>query len=379
MLRWWQAERGVQTLEWVALALVVLALMGAVTRYLSGPGGAQVAAPIRQALQQYVWCLEGAGACPGAGSAVGDGSGIPGARPPGTQPPGARSPSGPTVRPDFSESRGHNFWDGAWKWLTDRWEDAKRTATQVWQTLQDGARAIWNWLDEHKGIVAGGLTALLILGVAAGIALLVGLTPLGWAIAIGAALGALLFGFLYHFGAPKDQQTWGGAFAFVAQGAAIGGLLASGGAALWKLGISGILKLAMGKGAIGGISSAISYFLTTPLSEIDLPNLGLAVAGGVLTEMIAGDFVKAALGALIGTIQDAREGKISWRTPLNEFAKTFIGDKLGRLYNKQVFGSAAARGIGQLRQIGIRLNPPKSVMQIANRISWEVIKKNIGL
>jgi hypothetical protein len=55
---------GLQTLEWVALALVVLALLGAVTAYLNGPGGAQVAAPIQQALQRYAWCLEGAGACP---------------------------------------------------------------------------------------------------------------------------------------------------------------------------------------------------------------------------------------------------------------------------------------------------------------------------
>jgi hypothetical protein len=64
MRRWIRGSKGLQPLEWVALALVVLALLGAVTAYLNGPGGAQVAAPIQQALQRYAWCLEGAGACP---------------------------------------------------------------------------------------------------------------------------------------------------------------------------------------------------------------------------------------------------------------------------------------------------------------------------
>jgi len=62
-MRWIRSARGLQTLEWVALALVVLALIGAVVSYMNGPGGAQVAAQIQQALQQYAWCLEGAAAC----------------------------------------------------------------------------------------------------------------------------------------------------------------------------------------------------------------------------------------------------------------------------------------------------------------------------
>jgi hypothetical protein len=46
MRRWIRGSKGLQTLEWVALALVVLALLGAVTAYLNGPGGALGAAPM---------------------------------------------------------------------------------------------------------------------------------------------------------------------------------------------------------------------------------------------------------------------------------------------------------------------------------------------
>lgn len=374
LIRYWKSERGIQTLEWVALALVVLALIGAVTSYLNGPGGAQVAAPIQEAMQRYAWCLEGAGACPGAGWADTGNIGVPGgqprSQPPGVQPPGAQPPGNQSPGSGTPGSGSGGILDRIGQWARDRWEDAQRIATETWEALKAGARAAWNWIDQHKGIVAG-----VIVG---GLALLLGFTPLGWAVAIGAAIGALGFGLLYQFGVPQERQTWLGAFTFAGQGAALGGLIAYGSVGLLKLGVSRVLGLLTGKGIVGGIASFISYFLTTPTQERHPLDLALTVIGGVLTEMFGVLVIKAALSAVIGTVKAARQGKLNEYTPAVGFVKGYISAGARGRYDQQ-FGRAAAIGIGKLREAGLRLAPPKLVMRVANRVVWNLIKKIGGL
>jgi hypothetical protein len=159
MWRWIRGSKGLQTLEWVALALVVLALLGAVTAYLNGPGGAQVAAPIQQALQRYAWCLEGAGACPGAGVGSSFGAGVPGGgQVPGVR-PSANAPQASPMKP----------WEWVWwcvqhpggcardvgKWMQNRWENIRDGLSRAWEGLKTAARNAWTLLDQNRGIVAG--------------------------------------------------------------------------------------------------------------------------------------------------------------------------------------------------------------------------------
>jgi hypothetical protein len=259
MRRWIRGSKGLQTLEWVALALVVLALLGAVTAYLNGPGGAQVAAPIQQALQRYAWCLEGAGACPGAGGGNAFRTNPPGVNPlgtnpPGVNPPGANPPKGKPLDPGWCATHPRDCFSNLGKWVADRWEGVKQGAAQAWEGLKSTAEGVWKWLDEHKGLVAGGVVAgLLILGsilLTGGVALPIWL----------AVFGAVAFGGLYQLSGPKPGlQGWLEAFALAGTGAVMGYLLGQGGAMLAGLvkeaGWTAIWKLFVGKGIVGGVSS----------------------------------------------------------------------------------------------------------------------------
>ena len=153
--RWMRGSKGLQTLEWVALALVVLALIGAVTAYLNGPGGAQVAAPIQQALQRYAWCLEGAGGCPGAGVGSSFGAGVPG----GGWVPGVRpsanapqaSPMKPWERASWCVQHPGDCARDVGKWMQDRWKNIRDGLSRM-KTAAHNALAL---LDQNMGIVGG--------------------------------------------------------------------------------------------------------------------------------------------------------------------------------------------------------------------------------
>lgn len=369
LIRYWKSERGIQTLEWVALALVVLALIGAVTSYLNGPGGAQVAAPIQEAMQRYAWCLEGAGACPGAGWAGTGNIGVPGgqprSQPPGVQPPGAQPPGNQSPGSGTPGSGSGGILDRIGQWARDRWEDAQRIATETWEALKAGARAAWNWIDQHKGIVAG-----VIVG---GLALLLGFTPLGWAVAIGAAIGALLFGILYQSSGPRSGwEGWLEAFLIAGQGAVIGGMLGHGIVGLLAKGLSMMGLQVMGlNGIIGGSASFISYWLTTPPGERDLVSLGLAVASGALGGILAGPIMSGAVAGLFGTIEAARQKRLRWYTPAKEFGIEAGSDLIKSRYYDPVFGKKLGRGIGKLRATSVNIKLPKTLVRIVNRVSFE--------
>ncbi|WP_322800347.1 hypothetical protein [Thermoflexus sp.] len=377
--RWMRGSRGVQTLEWVALALVVLALIGAVTAWMNGPGGVQVAAPIQQALQRYAWCLEGAGGCPGAGGGNAFGANPPGVRPPGGNPPGANPPGGnpPGVNPPGGKPP-----DPVWcvthpgdclsnfgKWAADKWEDVKRGAGQAWEGLKSTAEGVWKWLDEHKGIVAGVVVAgLLILGsilLTGGVALPIWL----------AAGGAVLFGGLYQLSSPKaGLQGWLEAFGLAGMGAIAVPLLAQGISAMAASGLSGILRLFVSKGIIGGVSSALSYIILTPPNEWSIQGLAIAFGAGVLTEMPTVPSAKAALAAILGTIEAARRKELSLATPIRSFGQSLLLDEHGgKAYNRG-FGRVVGKGIGWLRGKGISISSPNFMMRVLNRVSWDIIK-----
>ncbi|WP_448595653.1 glycoside hydrolase family 108 protein [Thermoflexus hugenholtzii] len=157
--RWVRGSKGLQTLEWVALALVVLALIGAVTAWMNGPGGAQVAAPIQQALQRYAWCLEGAGSCPGVGVGSSFGAGVPGGgQVPGVR-PSANAPQASPMKPWEWASRcvqhPGNCARDVGKWMQDRWENIRDGLSRQWEDLKTAARNAWTLLDQNRGIVGG--------------------------------------------------------------------------------------------------------------------------------------------------------------------------------------------------------------------------------
>jgi len=336
--RWMRGSKGLQTLEWVALALVVLALIGAVTAWMNGPGGAQVAAPIQQALQRYAWCLEGAGGCPGAGGGNAFGANPPGVRPPEGNPPGGTPPGGnpPGVNPSGGKPP-----DPGWcvthpgdclsnfgKWAADKWEDVKRGTGQAWEGLKSTAEGVWKWLDEHKGIVAGGVVAgLLILGsilLTGGVALPIWL----------AAVGAALFGGLYQLSGPKaGLQGWLEAFLLAGQGAFLGwqlGTLAGGATGLKALqnivkGLFGFSHDMIWKLATNFLTSEVIYYATTPDDKRSLQG---AITVG-LVALISGfaKNPKAAfiLGGVLNTVKDFMVGTLHPLSPLIGMVSGWVG------------------------------------------------------
>ena len=384
--RWMRGSKGLQTLEWVALALVVLALIGAVTAYLNGPGGAQVAAPIQQALQRYAWCLEGAGGCPGAGGGNAFGANPPGVRPPEGNPPGVNPPGGnpPGVNPSGGKPP-DPWWcvthpaecaSRSGEWLADKWEDVKQGAGQAWEGLKTAANNVWTWLDQNKGIVAGVVVAI---AAAAPILATGGLAIPVVATALTTAGGALLFGGLYHQSGPKPGwQGWLEAFALAGTGAVMGYLTIKGGIMLvGKVGWAGIPKLLGSKGLVGGVSSGISYMLLTPHDQRSIGGLALAVGAGMITEMLAWPAAKAAVVSIVGAIEAARRKELTWQTPIREFGKSFFLEQPGSKKYNRVFGRSVGKGIGWLSGKGISISPPKFAMQILNRISWDMIKSKL--
>ncbi len=378
--RWMRGSKGVQTLEWVALALVVLALIGAVTAWMNGPGGVQVAAPIQQALQRYAWCLEGAGGCPGAGGGSPFGTNPPGVRPPGVNPPGGNPPGNPPggKPPDLGWCVTHpgDCLSNLGKWAADKWEDVKRGAGQAWEGLKSTAEGVWKWLDEHKGIVAGvvvGLAAAGLILATGGLALPVVLT------ALAAGGGAFLFGWLYQQSGPKPGlQGWLEAFALAGIGAVMGYLVAHGGAMLLKeVGLSGILRLFVSKGIIGGVSSGISYLILTPPDQRSWIGAGVAIGSGIITEMLAWPAAKAAVVSIAGAIEAARRKELTWQTPVRAFGQSFFLEQPGSKVYNRVFGRGVGKGLGWLSGKGISISPPNFVMRVANRVSWDVIKSKL--
>lgn len=377
--RWMRGSKGVQTLEWVALALVVLALIGAVTAYLNGPGGAQVAAPVQQALQRYAWCLEGAGGCPGAGGGNAFGTNPPGVRPPGGNPPGANPPGGnpPGVNPPGGKPP-----DPGWcvthpgdclsnlgKWAADKWEDVKRGAGQAWEGLKSTAEGVWKWLDEHKGIVAGVVVAGLILATG-GLAL-----P-----ALAAAGGAFLFGLLYQLSGPKPGwQGWLEALALAGIGAVMGYLIVKGGIMLFKKeGLRGILGRLASDGILGGLESGTGYLLLTPSDQWSIDGLVLAVGAGVVKEVLVFPLAKAAVTSVAETIgaalQDARRrnickpNKLTWQTPIRGFGKSIFIDQPGQ--------AVYSRGVNKI--LGwLRVSVQDPAKKFLTDLSWDVIKNKL--
>jgi len=384
MRRWIRGSKGLQTLEWVALALVVLALLGAVTAYLNGPGGAQVAAPIQQALQRYAWCLEGAGACPGAGGGNAFRTNPPGVNPlgtnpPGVNPPGANPPKGKPLDPGWCATHPRDCFSNLGKWAADRWEGVKQGAAQAWEGLKSTAEGVWKWLDEHKGLVAGGvvgLAAAVLILATGGLALPVVLT------ALAAGGGAFLFGWLYQQSGPKPGlQGWLEAFALAGTGAVMGYLLGQGGAMLAGLvkeaGWTAIWKLFVGKGIVGGVSSGISYWTLTPPDQRSWIGAGVAIGVGIITEMLAQPAAKAAVVSILGTIEATRRKELTWQTPLREFGKSFLLEQPGNKAYNRLFGRSVGKGLGWLSGKGISISPPNFVMRVANRVSWDVIKSKL--
>jgi hypothetical protein len=241
MRRWIRGSRGLQTLEWVALGLVILALMGAVAFWITYQGSESTGRTVEETITHFFECVKRMDL-----DCVREGFGSAGQ---------------PQARRDLGWCLTHPV--DCWREVV--WPTIQRGAKAFWEGVKwvghqiaEAGRRAWAWIVRQwntwlKGTVAGLLAAALII---VGIIVLVKLGIITVVLAIAAAIlataAAIIAGIVSQLSDPS-----GGFWAYfrnaLAVGTTVAGLVISAGTAIAK----GLVTKWLASGFIPAVVSGI--------------------------------------------------------------------------------------------------------------------------
>jgi hypothetical protein len=282
--RWWLDEKGLQTLEWVAIGLVILALVGAVAFWITYRASESTGRTVEETIAHFFECVKRMDL-----DCVREGFGSAGQ-------PQARRDLGwclthpvdcwrevvwPTIQ------RGARaFWDGV-KWVGRQIAEAGRRAW-AWVVQQ------WNtWL---KGAVAGLLAAIVVIG-------LIALAVLGGLITLPVAVIAAILVLVATIGVGIWQQMQGKGFwecfgSALMVGFLVAGLVISLSAALAG-GWAGVIKWLLGALQNSAIATLLDLIMRPEMisqafkgDQGALQEIGLTFASSLLISLCTFGFMK---------------------------------------------------------------------------------------
>jgi len=229
--RWWLDEKGLQTLEWVAIGLVILALMGAVAFWITYRASESTGRTVGETIAHFFECakrMDWDCAREGLG---------------GTGQGETRRDLGWCVRHPLDCWR-EVVWPGIQRGAKAFWEGVKWVGRQI----AEAGRRAWAWIVQQwntwlKGAVAGLLAAIVVIG-------LIALAVLGGLIMLPVAVIAAILVLVATIGVGIWQQIQGKGFWGCFSSALMAGFLVAGFVisfwAAWAGGWEGIAKWLLG-------------------------------------------------------------------------------------------------------------------------------------